>query len=252
MQPAEEYAILADTLLILIVFVGPRVRITRSQLSSFLYENPGAPLVLAFVALLLSAAVFFSLGNLSEANLLSEIAYFMILGGVALQALSAHVQRLLDILRKKLIIDSEEFSTMKCPRCGYENPPEAKYCLNCGFRLVSEERVRFEGEGLLLVSGGLISLLVLLFNTLLHLFISLTLAYLVLVLTSLYSGFRLYRGSVSLAVIALSSVSIIIGFSVGMFLYLLGLGLKGLVSPDWVIYLLAAYKMYADRKKFSV
>ncbi|MGC9208742.1 MAG: zinc ribbon domain-containing protein [Nitrososphaeria archaeon] len=208
--------------------------------------------MLVFVALLLSSAVCFSLGNLSEANLLPEIAYFMILGGVALQALTAHVQRLLDILRKKLIIDREEFSTMKCPRCGYENPPEAKYCLNCGFRLVSEERVRFEGEGLLLVSGGLISLLVMLFNTLLHLFISLTLAYLVLVLTSLYSGLRLYRGSVSLAVIALSSVSIIIGFSVGMFLYLLGLGLKGLVSPDWVIYLLAAYKMYADRKKFVV
>ena len=130
MQPAEEYAVLANILLILIAFVGPRIRISRSQLSSFLYENPGTPFVLSFAALLLSAAVYFSLGNLSEANLLSEIAYIMILAGV---------------LRKKLIIDQDEFSTMKCPRCGYENPPEAKYCLNCGFRLVSEERVRFEG-----------------------------------------------------------------------------------------------------------
>ncbi|NAY82358.1 MAG: hypothetical protein GU362_05715 [Thaumarchaeota archaeon] len=49
----------------------------------------------------------------------------------------------------------------------------------------------------------------------------------------------------------LATMSIAFGFGGSFFLYLLGLSLKGLVSPDWIIYLIAAYKLHADRKRLK-
>ncbi|MFP3213591.1 MAG: zinc-ribbon domain-containing protein, partial [Nitrososphaeria archaeon] len=82
----------------------------------------------------------------------------------------------------------------KCPKCGYENPPEAKYCLNCGYKLVQEERERFEGSGLLLLTSGIILIVTFLFNALLRVFSLLAIIYVIFGITSIYSGYRLYRG----------------------------------------------------------
>jgi len=139
----------------------------------------------------------------------------------------------------------------KCPKCGYENPPEAKYCLNCGYRLVQEERERFEGSGLLLLTSGIILILTFLFNALLRVFPSLAIIYVMFGITSIYSGYRLYRGTNSLADLIIASVSIIFGFAGTLFLYLIGLAFKGLVTPDWIIYLVVVVKLFADRKKLA-
>jgi len=139
----------------------------------------------------------------------------------------------------------------KCPKCGYDNPMEAKYCLNCGFKLAQEEKYKLEAEGMLLIASGIILLLTLLFNALIKILPLLSLIYLVFGITSIYSGFRLYSGSSSIFNLILATMSIAFGFGGSFFLYLLGLSLKGLVSPDWIIYLIAAYKLYADRKRLK-
>ncbi len=139
----------------------------------------------------------------------------------------------------------------KCPKCGYENPPDAKYCLNCGYRLIHEETVKLEAEGVLLIASGIILLLTLMFNALMRVVPALVIVYLVFGITSVYSGAKLYSGSISLFNVVLATLSIIFGFAGCFFLYLLGLSLKGLVSPDWVIYVIAAYKLLSDRNKLN-
>jgi hypothetical protein len=47
------------------------------------------------------------------------------------------------LLRRLLILKERTRSKTKCPMCGLENP-EAKYRLNCSYRLVQEERERLE------------------------------------------------------------------------------------------------------------
>ncbi len=139
----------------------------------------------------------------------------------------------------------------KCPKCGYENPPEAKYCINCGYRLFQEEIERLEGSGLLLLTSGIIMIVTFLFNALLRVFPLLELIYIIFGVASIYSGYRLYRGVRSPADVMIASLSIIFGFAGTLLLYLYGLALKGLVTPDWIIYLVAAIKLYNDRQKIG-
>lgn len=54
----------------------------------YLLENWGAPFVVAFMGLLMSAAAFLSLGAEATAELLAEYAYYFLVAGVLLQTLS--------------------------------------------------------------------------------------------------------------------------------------------------------------------
>ena len=56
---------------------------------AYAMENPGSPFVLAFVALLVAAAVAFSYGLGGPADQLSECAYAALVLGVVLQAVAA-------------------------------------------------------------------------------------------------------------------------------------------------------------------
>jgi len=56
---------------------------------AYVRENPGSPFVLAFVALLVAAAVAFSYGLSGPADQLSEYAYAALVLGVVLQAVAA-------------------------------------------------------------------------------------------------------------------------------------------------------------------
>ncbi len=140
---------------------------------------------------------------------------------------------------------------VKCPRCGYENPPEAKYCLNCGYKLIKEEAPKLEAEGLLLISAGIIMLISAFFNSILRIIAVLLLLYLIFGILAIYSGYKLYKGSVGLYSLLLSSLVIVFGFGLTMFLFLLGASLKGLVSPDWILFVVAGAKLFSDRKVFK-
>ncbi len=59
----------------------------------YLKSNYGAPFVVAFIVLLVAAAVFESLGTGWVANTLAEYAYFAIVIGVVLQVISSRNNR---------------------------------------------------------------------------------------------------------------------------------------------------------------
>ena len=103
MQPLELYVIIIDIILIVSVIIFPKIRLHSGQISGFLIENPGSPFVLAFIVFLLTAAVYFSYDMVNVSNELSEIAYFMILIGVVLQALSPYISKWLRTVFKRLL-----------------------------------------------------------------------------------------------------------------------------------------------------
>ncbi|MDG7045655.1 MAG: hypothetical protein JRN32_02410 [Nitrososphaerota archaeon] len=59
----------------------------------YLKSNYGVPFVVAFIVLLVAAAVFESLGTGGIANTLAEYAYFAIVIGVVLQVISSRNNR---------------------------------------------------------------------------------------------------------------------------------------------------------------
>jgi len=63
------------------------------RLRLYLKSNCGAPFVVAFIMLLMAAAVMESLGIVGTANTLAEYAFFAILIGVVLQAVASRMAR---------------------------------------------------------------------------------------------------------------------------------------------------------------
>ena len=59
----------------------------------YVRENLGAPFIIAFIVLLVAAAIMFSLNYSHYANLFSEYAYLAILIGVILQVVSLRAGR---------------------------------------------------------------------------------------------------------------------------------------------------------------
>jgi uncharacterized membrane protein len=58
-----------------------------------LRENPGAPLIIAFIVNLVAAAVALALNRLDLADRFAEVAYFFLAGGVILQLISLILSR---------------------------------------------------------------------------------------------------------------------------------------------------------------
>jgi len=139
---------------------------------------------------------------------------------------------------------------VKCPKCGYENPDGAKFCANCGYRLDRPRADGHEALGLLLVSGGMLLLLTLVFNSILRIVVYAAALYLIAGLLGIYGGYELYRGRVGAAPLAASAASIALGLASTLFTFALGLPLKGIVPPDWIIFLVAAWKLLSERGSF--
>lgn len=58
-----------------------------------LRENPGAPLIIAFIVNLVAAAVALALDRVDLADRFAEVAYFFLAGGVILQLISLILSR---------------------------------------------------------------------------------------------------------------------------------------------------------------
>ncbi len=52
---------------------------------NYLLANPGAPLIVAFMVLLLSAAALLALARTSEANNVADYAFYSLVLGIAIQ-----------------------------------------------------------------------------------------------------------------------------------------------------------------------
>jgi len=55
------------------------------RIKKYLKENPGAPFIMGFMALLLSCAILLSTGHTPQANKTAEYAYYLLVMGVILQ-----------------------------------------------------------------------------------------------------------------------------------------------------------------------
>ena len=58
------------------------------RIKKYLKENPGAPFIMGFMALLLSCAVLLTMGHTPQANKTAEYAYYLLVIGVILQFVS--------------------------------------------------------------------------------------------------------------------------------------------------------------------
>lgn len=143
---------------------------------------------------------------------------------------------------------------VKCPKCGFENLSSATFCSGCGARLKplpAEVKERFEALSLLLLVGSVYLFVSLAVNAVMQLLLFAVPFLLACLLTSgvlgVYAGYRLYRGGRGGGVVASSAIAVSLGFAATLFIFLLGLSVEGVFSPAWVIFLVAAWRLWKDR-----
>jgi hypothetical protein len=125
---------------------------------------------------------------------------------------------------------------MDCPKCGYENKVDAKFCKQCGMQLKKGLVQRFNSEiNLLAVFVGLaVSVLVLILGSILYgsvaasgtidifVYVSLVLVSMVFIgsiVTGILGGRELYDGAINGAFLSLVAL-IILGFVVGVAVFI--------------------------------
>jgi hypothetical protein len=152
---------------------------------------------------------------------------------------------------------SKEAAGATCGKCGSENPPGAKYCLNCGKKLVGpvEPGFRsFEGLSLLHLAGSAYVLISVLFNELIFGHPLFLVPYLVAGLLGLAAAYEFHNWlnvERKRLIIAISMLTISLGFGATFVLFLVGLTVHGVIGPTWVIFLLNGWKLWADRHKLQ-
>jgi hypothetical protein len=139
---------------------------------------------------------------------------------------------------------------VRCGKCGFENPPDLKFCGNCGARLsVVLEAPSFEGLALLHIAGSLYLLLSLAFNALVQASPAFIILYASSALLGLYAGYRFYTGRASKYLKIVSPLAIALGLTSTSILFLLGLAIRGVVGPAWIIFLVNAWALWRNRRK---
>jgi hypothetical protein len=139
---------------------------------------------------------------------------------------------------------------VSCEKCGFENPPGLKFCGNCGARLSSSlEIARFEGLALLHIAGSLYLLLSLASNALVQASPAFITLHASSALLGLYAGYRLYTGRAGKYLKIVSPLAIALGLASTLTLFLLGLTIRGVVGPAWIIFLVNAWALWRDRRK---
>ena len=151
---------------------------------------------------------------------------------------------------------SEERAGATCGKCGHENPPGAKYCLNCGKKLggAVEPGVRsFEGLSLLHLTGSAYVLISVLFNELVRqtVFFVPYLATGLLGLAAAYEFHNWPNVERKRLITAVSLLTIALGFGATFVLFLLGLTVHGVIGPAWVIFLINGWKLWTDRHRLQ-
>lgn len=141
-------------------------------------------------------------------------------------------------------------NSMKCKKCGFENPKNLKFCSNCGARLrTATITPKFEGLALLHITASVYLLISLIFNALVQASMIFTVPYIVSGLMGLYAGYEFYIGKVGKWLKIISALAIIIGLAPTFLLFWIGLEIKGIIGPAWVIFLINAWMLWKERAK---
>jgi len=141
--------------------------------------------------------------------------------------------------------------SIKCKKCGFENPPNFKFCGNCGEKLVEAEATpRFEGLALLHITASIYLIISLIFNVVVQASPAFITPYIISALLGLYAGYRFYAGRTGKHLKIVSAIAIILGLASTFILFLVGLGmLRGVIGPAWIIFLISAWTLWKMRKR---
>ena len=138
---------------------------------------------------------------------------------------------------------------VKCPRCGFENPAGMKFCGNCGAKLKTAViQPEFKALELLHVTGSIYLLVSLIFNSLVQASQMLTILYAASALLGLYAAYKLHRGDSDGSLKLASILASIIGLSATSFTFLIGLNVKGVIGPAWVIFAVTIYTFLREKQ----
>jgi hypothetical protein len=143
--------------------------------------------------------------------------------------------------------------SVKCRKCGFENPPNAKFCNNCGARLnerlsFTAKAPKFEGLALLHVVGSAYLLISLLFNSLIQASTMFMISYLASGLLGLYTGYEFYKGYSRKYLKIISVLAVAIGLMSTLILFLIGLGVRGVIGPAWIIFATSLWTLWRERR----
>jgi hypothetical protein len=113
--------------------------------------------------------------------------------------------------------------------------------------LPAEAKGRFEALSLLLLVGSAYLIVSLAVDTVYQVMVFAILS-IVSVVFGVYAGYELYRGRFGRGILASSVVAVAVGFAVTFLVFWMGLDIKGVFGPGWVIFAVAAWKLWRDRK----
>lgn len=149
--------------------------------------------------------------------------------------------------------------SIKCRKCGFENPTNLKFCGNCGARLgIAIEAHKFEGLALLHITGSLYLLISLISSyRLISLFCNalvgesntFLILYLVSGLLGLYAGYEFYVGKVVKYLKIISALAIALGLASTSILFWTGLLVEGVIGPAWIIFLINLWMLWKERAR---
>ena len=100
---------------------------------------------------------------------------------------------------------------------------------------------------LLLLVGSAYLVVSLIFNVIYQVMVF-AIPSIVSVILGIYACYELYRGKFGRGVVASSVVAVALGLGVTALVFWMGLDVKGVFGPGWVIYAVAAWKLWRDRK----
>jgi len=141
--------------------------------------------------------------------------------------------------------------TVKCAKCGFENLANLKFCGNCGVKLGVSVIPPFEELALLHITGSAYLLISLIFNALVQASIIFIAPYLASGLLGLYAGYRFHKGKVGKWLKIVSAITIAVGLASTFASFLMGLAVKGVIGPAWVIFLVNAWQLWKERVRLA-
>ncbi len=139
---------------------------------------------------------------------------------------------------------------VKCEKCGFDNPTNLKFCGNCGARLGAiAETPKFEGLALLHITASAYLIISLIFNALVQASMMFIIPYIASALLGFYAGYEFYIGKISKYLKFVSALAIIIGLASTFLLFWIGLEIRGVIGPAWVIFIINLWILWKERAR---
>ena len=143
--------------------------------------------------------------------------------------------------------------TVKCAKCGFESPSEGKFCPNCGAGLAATSvalEKGFDSLAFLHFAGAAYLIITTVASSLVQASLLFLIPYILVGVLGLVVGWQLWSGRLIRGwTKVLSMIVVIVGIAVTISVYVIGLGLQGLIGPAWVIFSLNGWALIRDWRR---